>query len=305
MVPKLLRARRKLWILCKYPIFLGVFCLIVFWVRQSHHGESDSPGHHQQHVAEPAINDVGMEKFKEIQNQIIQESVVKPPREAVIEQPVIKPEAIAPPKPIRGPTNKYDLEIAADLKKIQYGLGADGKAVRLVGTEQQEADEIMKKEAFNLLISDRISYNRTLPDVRDPLCKDLTYDRILPSASVIIIFTNEAWSPLIRTIWSVINRSPAQHLKEILLVDDFSDRVELQGKLDRYIETRLPSKVRLVRLKERQGLIRARLAGAKEAIGDVIIFLDSHCEVIVPFTSLFQGERVTLLYTFSPLSRLL
>jgi polypeptide N-acetylgalactosaminyltransferase len=64
------------------------------------------------------------------------------------------------------------------------------------------------------------------------------------------------------------------------LIDDFSDRVELQGKLERYIETQLPSIVRLVRLKERQGLIRARLAGAKEATGEVIIFLDSHCEVI-------------------------
>lgn len=111
------------------------------------------------------------------------------------------------------------------------------------------------------------------------MCKDVTYDEELPSASVIIIFTNEAWSPLIRTIWSVINRSPAKYLKEIVLIDDFSDRVELRGKLERYIETRLPSKVRLVRLKERQGLIRARLAGAREAKGDVIIFLDSHCEV--------------------------
>ena len=113
------------------------------------------------------------------------------------------------------------------------------------------------------------------------MCADLTYDQDLPSASVIIIFTNEAWSPLIRTIWSVINRSPAEYLKEILLIDDFSDRVELQGKLERYIETKLPAKVRLVRLKERQGLIRARLAGAREAKGDVIIFLDSHCEVII------------------------
>ena len=280
MVPKFLRARRRLWIICKYPIFLGVFCLIVFWVRQKPHEEVNHSGHLKEQLAEPAINDAGMEKFKEIQNQIIQEFVVKPPKEAVVEQPVLKiPEAMVPPKSIKN-SNKYDLEIAADLRKIENGLGADGKAVRLVGSEQQKAEEIMKKEAFNLLISDRISYNRTLPDVRDSLCAKLSYDRILPSASVIIIFTNEAWSPLIRTIWSVLNRSPAHHLKEILLIDDFSDRVELQGKLERYIETQLPSKVRLVRLKERQGLIRARLAGAKEATGDVIIFLDSHCEVI-------------------------
>jgi hypothetical protein len=55
-------------------------------------------------------------------------------------------------------------------------------------------------------------------------CKDLTYDSDLPSASVVIVFTNEAWSSLIRTVHSVLNGSPAHLLKEIVLVDDRSDR---------------------------------------------------------------------------------
>lgn len=50
----------------------------------------------------------------------------------------------------------------------------------------------------------------------------------------------------------------------------------LNEQLDAYIQ-KLP-KVHLIRAKTRQGLIRARLIGAKQAKGDVLVFLDSHCE---------------------------
>ncbi|XP_069948026.1 polypeptide N-acetylgalactosaminyltransferase 1 isoform X1 [Cherax quadricarinatus] len=173
---------------------------------------------------------------------------------------------------------KADRWFAEDEMKVVKGLGEMGKAVKLSGEEGRLAEEVMKKEAFNLIASDKISLNRSVPDSRDSLCKEIHYDNDLPSASVIIIFTNEAWSPLLRTIWSVITRSPARYLKEIVLVDDFSDRAELGEKLDLYLKYRLPPMVKLVRLKQRHGLIRARLAGARAATGDVLIFLDSHCE---------------------------
>jgi len=70
-------------------------------------------------------------------------------------------------------------------------------------------------------------------------------------------------------------------LKEIILVDDGSSNEELKGKLDYYLDTRLPNKVKLLRLKNRLGLIRARLAGARMAKGDVLVFLDAHCECVV------------------------
>lgn len=91
---------------------------------------------------------------------------------------------------------------------------------------------------------------------------------------------NEHWSTLLRTVYSVLNRSPAELMKEIILVDDFSDRDSLKEPLDTYVAQHLP-KVKVIHLKERTGLIGARLAGAKIATGDVLLFLDSHCEATV------------------------
>lgn len=84
----------------------------------------------------------------------------------------------------------------------------------------------MYKFKFNLWISDRIALNRSLLDVRRPQCQKKIYPlpNELPSTSVIIVYHNEAYSTLARTITSVVNRSPRQALSEIILVDDFSNR---------------------------------------------------------------------------------
>lgn len=44
-----------------------------------------------------------------------------------------------------------------------------------------------------------------ISDHRNPACKRVLYDAELPSASVIIIFHNEPYSVVVRTIWSVVN----------------------------------------------------------------------------------------------------
>ena len=41
--------------------------------------------------------------------------------------------------------------------------------------------------------------------------------------------------------------------------------------------------VRVIHLPRRSGLITARLAGAKEATSDVLMFIDSHCEASVNY----------------------
>ena len=54
-------------------------------------------------------------------------------------------------------------------------------------------------------------------------CREKSYPSDLPSASVIICFYNEALSALLRTVHSVLDRTPARLLHEIILVDDNSE----------------------------------------------------------------------------------
>ncbi|XP_050012061.1 polypeptide N-acetylgalactosaminyltransferase 12 isoform X1 [Alexandromys fortis] len=158
-------------------------------------------------------------------------------------------------------------------------LGAQGEAVRLQlqGEELRLQEESVRLHQINIYLSDRISLHRRLPERWNPLCKEEKYDyENLPKTSVIIAFYNEAWSTLLRTVYSVLETSPDMLLEEVILVDDYSDREHLKERLANEL-SQLP-KVRLIRAGKREGLVRARLLGASVAKGEVLTFLDCHCE---------------------------
>lgn len=195
-------------------------------------------------------------------------------------------------------------------------------------------EEGYSQHAFNCLISQRIGNHRDIPDTRHKGCSSLKYPPKLPKTSVIICFYNEHFETLIRSVHSILDRTQHDLLKEIILIDDYSDIKDLHDEVDRAVnELNLKLKrdyemletnnldsdlnnfddyindeniltsadklhvkekaakanadsganssvnIRLLKTSKREGLIRARLYGADNSIGEVLVFLDSHVEV--------------------------
>ncbi|OXB71904.1 UNVERIFIED_CONTAM: hypothetical protein H355_004783 [Colinus virginianus] len=208
---------------------------------------------------------------------------------------------------------------------------------------------------LNVLLSDHLPLDRAAVDSRISSCKRQQYDiSNLPKASVVIIFHNEPFSTLLRSVHSVLNLTPPPLLEEIILVDDGSDLDYITGSrrfmtataaagpggsvegerqfaavkfsdgeaevieygsaedeeedrrrlarlrsrsqhtqqpalpgspnyrvtptLKEYLEL-LPEKVKLLRNKERKGIVGARMRGIRAAKAPVFVILDSHIEV--------------------------
>lgn len=183
-------------------------------------------------------------------------------------------------------------------------------------TETKEMKRAAHSHAsFNKVRAASLSLDRPLPDVRATSCWDqwyytrsdsapwstmhtgldnddikgnktkATFERShikrLPASSVVIIFHNELLVTLLRSIHSVLNRSPPEFLHEIILIDDGSDDtapwLRESGDLEQHLQ--LLPKTLLVRMKQRNGLMSARNVGASFASAEVVIFLDSHIEV--------------------------
>ncbi|CAK8674801.1 N-acetylgalactosaminyltransferase 7-like [Clavelina lepadiformis] len=157
------------------------------------------------------------------------------------------------------------------------GAGEYGEEVLLDASLETAVKGVIAEFGFNTIASDRVSLDRAPKDLRHTQCKHWDYPPRLTTVSVVIVFHNEAWSPLMRTVHNVINYTPKEYLHEIVMIDDGSHKDHLGSKLDEYI-IKFNGLVKLYRNSRREGLIRARSIGAKKSTGEILIYLDAHCE---------------------------
>ncbi|KAH7726420.1 GLY-8 protein [Aphelenchoides avenae] len=136
--------------------------------------------------------------------------------------------------------------------------------------------------SFNVYVSDKIGPYRALPVMRHPKCANVTYPSTSTKASIVIIYHNEAFSVLVRMINGILKLTPEALLREIILYDDYSEKdLSIEEALRKYAKLAgwNSDKIKFYRTEQREGLIRAKVLASRLATAEVLIFLDSHCEV--------------------------
>ncbi|MFT7816262.1 polypeptide N-acetylgalactosaminyltransferase 1 [Arapaima gigas] len=176
------------------------------------------------------------------------------------------------------------------VQKPHDGPGEMGKPVVIPKENQEKMKEMFKINQFNLMASEMIALNRSLPDVRLEGCKNKLYPDELPRTSVVIEIVAcrvsvSQWTVLLMEKpvvhpWPFTGDAPRLLLCFLTTVEGFSLKYFLKRPLEQYVR-RLEVPVRVVRMEQRSGLIRARLKGASISTGQVITFLDAHCECTV------------------------
>lgn len=109
--------------------------------------------------------------------------------------------------------------------------GHMGKPVVLPSNLSWEIQEKINKSweiySFNEFVSNLVPLYRELPDIRPDHCRQLKYSDNLPVSSVIMVFHNEPFTLMMRSVFAIFKRTPEHLLGEVVLVDDCSDRGEL------------------------------------------------------------------------------
>ena len=133
---------------------------------------------------------------------------------------------------------------------------------------------------YSLVVSQSLSDDRPLPEVRPQGCIRKRHGSFgkrgaSSATSVVIVEFNEAEPTLRRAVTSIVHRSPAALLREIIIVDDCSDWRVGASVLS------VSSLVSVLLNARHEGIVRSRLRGFAATTAPTVTFLDSHIEVAV------------------------
>lgn len=142
---------------------------------------------------------------------------------------------------------------------------------------QEKINKSWEIYKINVFVSQLVPLYRELPDIRPDYCRSVKYSDNLPVTSVIMVFHNEPFTMIMRSVFAVFKRTPEHLLGEVVLVDDCSTYDELKKPLEKFIANY--PKIKLVRSPLRVGLIKARMIGSVNAEGPALVFMDAHIEV--------------------------
>uniref|UniRef100_A0A3P9CJF9 Polypeptide N-acetylgalactosaminyltransferase 8 n=1 Tax=Maylandia zebra TaxID=106582 RepID=A0A3P9CJF9_9CICH len=216
----------------------------------------------------------GFEKKQDIMQKILEEDREKQRKSAEVQQPAVQKQAEKKKDDANiQPQNEAD-QMKKSEKLFPNSVLFKEWGANLSEDDQREAQSLYVKYGYNVYLSDRLPLDRPLPDTRDPRCLKKSYPKDLPSLSVVLMYLDEALSVLQRALRSIIDRTPKNLLKEIIIVDDNSSN----GRL--LLEQENPN-LRIVRVRhsEQRGLAHARVSGWRAATADVVAILDAHIEV--------------------------
>ena len=113
--------------------------------------------------------------------------------------------------------------------------------------------------------------------VPDASCLRHLDQNFTTTVTVVMCMKNELIYLLLRTITTLVKRTPPHLLREILVIDDGSAVDSSQEILDFSLKMKIP--VRIQRNSVSVGITNCRNSGIRQALGEVVVILDSHMEV--------------------------
>lgn len=123
----------------------------------------------------------------------------------------------------------------------------------------------------------QLRQNLSLRHYFPPVCGLYRFNTsLLPTVSVIMTLRNEMPDMVSLTAHSILARTPPELLVEVIIINDSDDKHSPELK----VLEQVSPKVLIIPTTQREGCARSRMIGARHARGEVLMFVDSHIEML-------------------------